>query len=256
MEQGAIMYETRDGGLTWNTIPAIQNSTMEGICGIFVVDEKTLVAGGRIGGAAYIAITSDKGLTWKIINPQNYISMITDSYFWDKDNGIVTGGFSTDNSPNEIYGKSIMRIIRTRDGGDTWTIVYSSDRTTEWGWKFSFIDNNIGFTSIQSFRGAGPDFPEYSPEYILKTKDGGENWQEIEISNKKVDYFNMQGIGFITENIGWIGSYRSDVAMRYTYDGGQSWHNTNYVGIVNRFRIINENVLYAIGGDVLKIDRR
>ena len=119
VEFGAIMLETRDGGKNWKTIPVIENSNMQGVCGISVVNENILLAAGRIGGNAHMALTTDKGLTWKIKDLSSHISMITDSYFWDEKNGIITGGWH----PNfrkgmtwaETYIPPTMRIIRTRD---------------------------------------------------------------------------------------------------------------------------------------------
>lgn len=258
--QGVIVYETRDAGVTWNPVEAIQNSPMQGVCGISIVDENTMVAGGRIGGAAYIAMTTDQGLTWKIINPQSHISMITDSYFWDANNGLVTGGFVANYhdslSTSETYARSEMRIIRTRDGGDTWEDAYTSNRKAEWGWKFSFVNDQLGFASIQSHRGFSPEYPEYDEEHILKTKDGGESWEEIVISDNFGSYYSTQGIAFMNEYVGWIGSWLRNKPMRYTYDGGQTWYDSDYIGLVNRIRIVSDSVIYAVSHDILKADIR
>jgi hypothetical protein len=184
----------------------------------------------------------------------------TDSYFWDENNGIVTGGYVenyVDGMPSgEAYSKSEMRIIRTRDGGDTWENAYESNRPAEWGWKFHFVNSSLGFTSIQSFRGQGPGYPAYTEEHILKTADGGESWQEIVITTEEDQFYSTQGILFLNENVGWIGSWRRNLPMRYTFDGGKTWRDSDYIGTVNRFRKVSDNVIYAVSHDILKIDLR
>lgn len=254
VEYGHIVYETRDGGSTWNPVTVIDNSPLQGVCAMYPVNEKTIFIVGRIGGSAHVAKTTDQGLTWTFYDVNSQIEMLTDVYFWDENNGVILGGKRDDSYSDNIdfYTYSNTVIIGTTDGGETWTERYQSDRLNEWAWKFSFPSEKIGYASIQSFRGAFQG-STYSTEYFLKTTDKGKTWTEMVFSNTEDDYYNQQGIGFISEKIGWMGSWIDDNGMMFTDDGGVTWNKTDHVGTVNRFRFLNKSA-YAIGHNIFKMD--
>ena len=256
-EHGHIVYETRDGGSSWKPVAAIDNSGMEGVCSMSVVNENTIYMVGRYGGNGHIAKSTDQGKTWEISNVTDQIEMITDVYFWDENNGVILGGTRTGENLNrteswasQYYSGAV--ILKTNDGRKTWQTKYTTDRIVEFAWKFSFPSENVGYASIESYRGFWLE-SEFTTEYFLKTTDKGETWTEMILADKKEDYFGQQGIGFITEKIGWIGSQDDDHGMKYTEDGGITWHDTGRRGAVNRFRFDN-NKAYAIGHYIFKMD--
>jgi hypothetical protein len=62
------------------------------------------------------------------------------------------------------------------------------------------------------------------------------------------------GIGFITENIGWVGADNPALPVYMTTDGGQTWNADAVLkSPVNRFRFVDKNTAYAIGGSVYKL---
>ena len=252
-EYGHIVFETRDGGKTWNPVSQIDNSPMEGVCAMYPVNTKSIYIAGRIDGKAYVAKSLDEGVTWKIYDVNHKIEQITDVFFWDENHGFIIGGKREPKNPDGhilFYSNSV--ILETQNGGETWETRYQSDRVTEWCWKMSFPSKNIGYVSIQSFRGYWGTM--FETEYFLKTIDGGKTWKSMVLADKEENYFNQQGIGFITDKIGWIGSYLPDHPMMYTEDGGETWHKTEHPGTVNRFRFLQDKTAYAIGSHIFKME--
>ena len=59
----------------------------------------------------------------------------------------------------------------------------------KWGWKIYFVNENVGYVSLESFnRGA-----------VLKATDGGTTWTCHPINNPQGNA-NLEGVGFITED--------------------------------------------------------
>ena len=104
-------------------------------------------------------------------------------------------------------------ILKTTDGGDTWTSQSQSYSTQVWG--ISFVDENTGYI-------CGLDGK------IVKTTDGGSSWSEV--FNTSGYQFNK--VFFKDANNGVATGYPNDV---YTTDGGTTWTvasgGTDYWGL-------------------------
>ncbi len=82
---------------------------------------------------------------------------------------------------------------------------------------------------------------------VLKTTDGGQTWAEI---NRIPGSRPLQGIVFVTEDVGWV-SGRGTTFM--TTDGGSTWEKVEGIaGNINRFRMVNDSLGYAVGEQVYK----
>jgi len=107
-------------------------------------------------------------------------------------------------------------IIKTEDGGDTWT--YRSrnqeNSVSEWFTNVQFIDENIGWcvglTGVNPYNGI-----------ILKTTDGGENWEtRIFDANLPPVTGGIEDFIFIDSLTGW---FVADLEIFKTIDGGFVW---------------------------------
>jgi photosystem II stability/assembly factor-like uncharacterized protein len=99
-----------------------------------------------------------------------------------------------------------------------------------------FIDEDIGW--IAGLHGT-----------LYKTIDGGENWTSIPYNES----WNFRIIDFINESIGWAsGTIGWEIAAAWkTTDGGFSWFQQLSNVEFNSLHAIDENNIYAIGGETI-----
>ena len=103
-----------------------------------------------------------------------------------------------------------------------------------------FPSKNVGYVSLQR---------NYeSPIYFLKTVDGGATWDEMLFMN---DYYFIQGIGFIDENLGWMGG-NSSYPTFVTTDGGQLG-SADFGSRVNRLDFINNTSVLLVEKQFINI---
>jgi photosystem II stability/assembly factor-like uncharacterized protein len=243
------LYHTSDGGLTWLPVMNLPSPRPKGICGISVVTDSIIYAYGRFFGPAVLLKTIDKGATWMSQSLGAYASGLIDAKFFDKDTGFVTASSIT---------KKAM-LLSTFDGGASWQIRYQSTRAdTEGVWKIVFPSRQIGYASIENWNiSANPH-----QNHFLKTTDGGMTWTEMPF----VSPYDLQGIGFINDSVGWIGGDFESRTYKTT-DGGITWAKDYGFGTttppynspgfacfsINRFRRFGDTLMYASGNTVYKL---
>ena len=231
------LYETHDGGDTWSAVQ-FEGPKPNGICGLQVVSDQMIVGSGRVVGPSYFVRSTDGGNSWKSWDMNHIAGMLITPYFHDEKNGLLIGGTAPEENREESQGL----ILATEDGGDTWDTVYVTSQKNEWCWKVSFPTRQVGYVSVQRNDRKG----NY---YFLKTEDGGKTWVEKEYT--KDHYFN-QAIGFVNENIGWIGG---DNGYHYeTRDGGENWYPVPVMSFLNRIIFTGDSQGYASGSTIYELD--
>lgn len=220
--------QTQDGGNTWNDIKDRIPGPNTDICGLSHAGD--IVFGvGVWAYPAYFIKSTDSGTTWSYLSMSNYARGLVDCHFFNADTGIVSG----------ILNGAV--ILRTEDGGASWTEVYHGNREMEYAWKLFFVNDSIGFASIESFG---------APTHIVKTTDAGHSWTEYEVSTA---YLDIQGIGFIDPDRGWV-SPRYDYIFGTT-DGGITWiQDTIGMFNVNRYIKVSSHLMFASGSKIHKYD--
>ena len=149
---------------------------------------KRLVA---VGERGHILVSED-GKQWKQV-PSPTRAMLNRVHFVDTQNGWAMGHDGV--------------ILRTTDGGDTWTLKHYE---SEWGKPF--YDSQ--FTSPTTGIVAG------SNGRVLSTTDGGDSWTEI--TNPVFDTgFNIYGLGALSETNMIVAGERGMLGR--TLDGGETW---------------------------------
>jgi hypothetical protein len=154
---------------------------------------------GRVRGPARFIRSTDRGTTWEVRDMSAFVMGLLDVYFWTKDSGIIVG------HTGPLNESSSGRILFTSDRGTTWRTQFTSSRIGEWCWKINFPSRTVGYVSLQRNSGA--------PTYFLKTTDGGFTWTEKLLSTGN---YYVQGIGFATENIGWVGYATGQTVYKYS----------------------------------------
>lgn len=254
------LFHTTNGGATWTRISPLPTSAPIAICGISVVSDKIVFASGtnRPNDVPRMMKTVDGGANWTAWDMSAHASILIDTWFRDSLHGWVVGGKANEPTPT-TRDKLKPVVLETTDGGATWTNRLAGQESNfpfgEWGWKIQFLNEQIGFVSLENFSEAA----------ILKTTDGGLTWTRLKINDAQGNV-NLEGIGFIDEQRGWVGGWGPGGfggpgpmdAQGYssaTTDGGQNWTDANEIGLfINRFRFFGNPVTlgYASGDTVYK----
>lgn len=224
----APLYETRDGA-TWTVVDRITGPAVSGICNMQRLDDQHLYAVGRVGGPAFMISSSDGGETWRSRDLNDQLTMLIDVRFTTPLEGILIG--------RNARGR--CAIVRTQDGGESWTTAFESAEASTLCWKLSFPSPLVGYASIQGGRRST----------FAKTVDGGATWQELPLLMDRS--FRGLGAGFITEDIGWMAN---ETGAWRTTDGGATWARDPSLGpAINRFRFVDRHTAYAIGTTIYKL---
>jgi photosystem II stability/assembly factor-like uncharacterized protein/pimeloyl-ACP methyl ester carboxylesterase len=249
------LYKTINGGKTWEPV-IYKGPYVKGLCAIDMVKEsfidhgKTgqkihLYAVGRVGSPANLMVSHDEGQTWTSYSMEKWCKMLFDIKMLDKNIGFACAGSDADTE------KSNALILKTTDGGKTWSNVYQSTRPFELTWKCSFPTRNTGYVTIQSYN---PD-PEIKQQRIAKTTDGGNTWREINLVEDAAA--REFGIGFIDDLHGYVGTMKTGYE---TKDGGASWVPVDLGKACNKIRLYRnekgKTYGYSIGVHVYKLPTR
>lgn len=146
-----------------------------------------------------ITLSYSLSAQWIKVNEDSTLSFTSHIYFFNKDTGLVSGGFSN----AEGY------FLKTTDGGNTWTMqdsIYGGIRT------FQFVNDTMGYCG-------GTDGMFY------RTFDGGVTWTLHNVVGDLSDYVNMH---FFNKDTGIV--FGGDIYK--TYDGGDNWTKFNYSKMV------------------------
>ena len=284
-----LLHHTTDGGETWKPVRNLPEGSPAGICGFHAVNERVAYGSGTndpgLPGPAIIK-TVDNGANWELIDMKPYASNLIDIYFFDENNGFVVGGLNHEDCkvdekaypPPRLsrYGKVKPVILRTCDGGKSWTNTVADIKDFEcgeWGWKIQFLNKTHGFVALENFRNAS----------ILVTTNGGDSWVKKHVAkdqNPSSPAINndLEGIGFVNEREGWVGGWGfqdlsapvGGLENSFTQDGGNTWIAQNHLPNpdtpipndpryrINRYRFVKDiagNVIsgYCSGQQVFKL---
>jgi photosystem II stability/assembly factor-like uncharacterized protein len=247
------LFQTRDGGATWVLVDNLPGPVPPAICGLSVVGERVVYGSGTNipRHPAGVIKSIDGGATWTAIDMGAHATLLVDVFFRDERHGWVVGGRAGE--PDPLTRDDVQAVVlETEDGGATWhnrlAGLEGELPRGEWGWKIHFVDELVGFVSLENFTDGA----------ILKTVDGGRSWTRKPVTDPQ-DNANLEGVGFVDGQLGWAGGWGDkDFTGGFTSetrDGGETWSDANHVGkFLNRFRFIREPELvgYAAGDSVYK----
>ncbi|MFZ4589927.1 MAG: YCF48-related protein, partial [Ignavibacteria bacterium] len=179
---GKIMKTTNRGD-NWTFLTTPTSTILDGI---WFVNENT----GYVGGANIFLKTTDAGATWinkvgLFISPFETAQSV---YFSDAN----TGYYCT----NTTNG----RIVKTTNGGDTWTLINDIANVGA-GWDMSFVNPTTGYVCT-------------SAGNVLKTTNAGVNWG---VQNTPLTE-NLYQIHFPSVNTGYIACWSGKILK--TTNGG------------------------------------
>lgn len=221
-------FKTIDGGTTWNQVTNI-SPYPAAICGMDAVGT-TIYGCGAYFSPAFIIKSTDSGANWEYINMSSYADALVELLFIDENTGFASGN----NSNGAV-------ILKTTDGGTTWSTLYNGTIAGEYVWKLQILANTSNNTIFGSVESVAPNSGR-----MVKSTDSGVSW-----ISKNVPDVDVQAIGFVTENHGWIGGHHT--GFYETLDGGDTWTNTTVGSNLNRIIFFSDNLAYACGTTVYKM---
>ncbi len=221
-------YKTIDGGTTWNLVTNITPNP-DAICGLDCVGTSTIYGCGAYFTPAHIIKSTDSGNTWQFIDMSAYADALVEINFISENVGFVGGNKATGGV-----------ILKTTDGGITWTEILNTNSTGDYVWKLQVLNsnNNVIFGSVES--SGGPN-----PGRLAKSIDGGVTW-----TFQNAPESIVQAVGFLDENHGWMGGHTT--GFYETTNGGATWTNTGVGSNLNRIFFIG-NIAYASGTTIYKM---
>ena len=157
-----------------------------------------------------------------------YANALVEIKFLDELNGFVAGRNNTG-----------AVVLKTIDGGVTWSTIFQANISGEYVWKLQILDSNPDAMF-------GAIFASYpNPGKLIKSLDGGTTWTTYDAPESGVE-----AVGFISETKGWMGGHTT--GFHETTDGGATWTDLSLGGNLNRIFIMNNSLAYAAGATVYK----
>lgn len=128
-------------------------------------------------------------------------------------------------------------IIKTVDGGESWTTIYPTSGTSPSFEKIEFVTETKGFV-------AGYDL-------FMKTEDAGATWTPMTVGT---DVYLYNNLSFYDENIGFVSAQLNDApffAIYLTTDGGDTWTAATDVMDAGGINVgyADQTTLYSVGAD-------
>jgi photosystem II stability/assembly factor-like uncharacterized protein len=220
------LFRSTDGGTTWTNIAPNITPIPQAVCGLSIPTDSTVYAVGEWDEPAFLLKSNDAGLTWTNKSMATQAKGLVDVLFISRDTGWVSG-----------MGIGGATILRTVDGGATFTELFNSGFSGEYVWKLQRVTPLVWVGSIQSMT--------FTNGRMVKSTDGGLTWNTL-----PAPISDMQGIGFATPLRGWIGDYNS--GFYETKDGGSTWNFQFFGGNYNRFYFLDSTFAYASGNRIYK----
>ena len=232
----STLYRTNDSGKTWVDITAAISPRPMGICGLSAPSPSVIYGCGKWTSPAFMVKSVDGGDNWTFIDLSVYATTLVDVHFKNDLEGFVVGKAS----PTGNGGV----VLRTIDGGDTWSTVMTTNFNDDVVWKIQTPDGLHFYGSIESQPAAN------NVRYIY-SNDGGIQWTMDTVQN---GYNYIQMIGFLDSLHGWIGG---SLLLMETKNGGLSWDTVPFSGSrYNRFFKVNDSTAYITGNKVYRYNKQ
>ena len=137
-------------------------------------------------------------------------------------------------SPSVVYAlgqaksATAAMVLKSLDGGDTWSVVSVLDEESGTEGGLFFIDENNGYLSTHYAKAA------------YRTTDGGHTWTGMPATT------TGRRIIFADPEVGWAIQYGK---LSYTTDGGKRWASRTlaFPATPNAFTLPRRDVAYAVG---------
>jgi len=186
--------------------------------------------GGLEGASDHVLRTGDGGNTWSDVTPPESAPSESETgksavgYFLDSQVGWVVY-FRASLEPSSAQ----LRVWSTQDGGERWTASQPVELeflgTTEFPPMLGFADADSGWLLAAN----GPSGMHRYPIYLLRTVDGGRNWEiALDPFTGGLQSCHKSGMVFVDRLTGWATVAECPIAapeLAMTSDGGRTWNS-------------------------------
>ncbi|MEN9348245.1 MAG: hypothetical protein RLZZ77_1756, partial [Bacteroidota bacterium] len=214
MGERGILTRSEDAGATWTVLPQLTIYDMEGL---HFIDSLNGWACGNINNAGIIVKTTDGGFNWQVVeeNGSTGISSTASIHFVNDTLGFC-GSFN--------------RMLRSIDGGETWTSTTLGNNYTIRG--IDFINDSTGVAV------AGPR--------IYRTNNRGNSWTQV-LFDTNVLFDDVQ---MINDTLGFAVTTSSTTRMYKTINGGLTWtaHPVVVSWVIDAFYMRPDGVGFIAAG--------
>lgn len=190
---------TKDGGTNWNIVLDKPRDPM--IFDVHYISEQNAIAVGDRNG---IWKSTDGGESWTSVSAPSSLNtrQLRSVFFTSSMNGFIAGG--------NLSNDSIQTLLKTSDGGNTWSIVFD---------RLGDQLNKVYFNGSKGFLlGNNGTF--------LSSTDNGSSWQPVSLTGNlsQRSYYSMS-FANATTGIAVGGNLMNDSIQTIlrTIDGGTSW---------------------------------
>jgi photosystem II stability/assembly factor-like uncharacterized protein len=208
-----VVFTSTDGGGSWERGRSGMRGSLRSVA---LVDAST---GWAVGDGGMIA-TTDGGRNWKAQDlPGAGTYKFTSVSFVNANDGWACGSYTVRG------GTSSSRIVRTVNGGATWTIAKewtngSSKADVQFLRQVSFVSATTGWATGWGYDAVAGDWG-YA---VLETTDGGSNWTISRFGDGKAA---ITAIEFTSASDGWLATASlatyAPARIWATSDGGATW---------------------------------
>ena len=233
------LFWTTDGGVQWKDITPKLSHKRQMVSSVFFLDSSTgwvLLSCGddrdpKVDNVCFeFASTTDAGETWSAVHPKIVDSITqTDYSDWTGYSGATFLDFADSQhgwailQRNLPVGRSSGEMLRTVDGGRTWTQLAKGTLP---------VAGNMYFLSAEDgWMAGGPD------QELYATHDAGNSWKPVDVAAPKQIPQDLSPVyrlpTFVDGRTGYLAvTYESSmssgtpVALFKTEDGGTTWHPT------------------------------
>ncbi len=220
---GTLLLKTTDGGMNWDHLPYPDENIF--INCILFLDPLT----GWMGGSPHALVkTTDGGNTWaQAAIDTNALAFfpVLNVYFYDELHGYACGGMF------DIAGVTWS----TSDGGNLWHPILAEEAPAD-------EVHGMHLFGPGEVIGAGGDPDQGYGVAMIRTNNGGANWEYEELSMPG----NAFDIDFRTPTQAWapLGPQQK---LIYSLDAGNSWTQTDSPGNTAIFDMIFTDSLHGYG---------